>query len=276
MNRVPLDQVIYTFLDVETTGLSASTGDRICEIALLRCRGGQELDAFQTLVNPGRPISPGAQAVNHITDSMVADAPPFGSIAGRALESMEGAVLVAHNASFDLSFINRQLTLLDMPRLDNPVIDTLALARRHYRFPSNSLGNLRRYMGLPQREEHRAMGDVLTLKDVFMRMVADLEGKGVGTLDGLMEAQRSGNRSYKAPEIILPPEVDEALKKGGRMKIRYVSGSRQDTERVIRPLRVEIRGSAVYLVAYCFLRNGERSFLMDRIVEITPLTDNDA
>jgi len=267
MDNANLEKVIFTFVDVETTGLNPSYGDRICEIGLLRWKDGEELASFQSLVNPGRPISPGAQAVNNITDAMVADAPSFEGIADRALALMEGTVLVAHNAPFDMSFLNMQLALLRKPELDNRVIDTLALARSQYDMPSNSLGSLRLYMGLAPREEHRAMGDVLILRDVFVRMMKDLKGRGVETLEDLVEAQRRTRRESCGRGVMLPPEIEEAIGRGARMRIRYLSGNQRETERVIRPLEVEVLRDTVYLVAYCYLRKEERTFRMDRIVE---------
>lgn len=269
-----MDEVLFTFLDLETTGLNSAIrgGDRICEIGLLRCRGGEEIAAYHSLINPGRPISPAAQAVNHITDDMVADAPPFSKIVEKALPLLEDAVLVAHNAPFDLSFLNVQLSLLVIPELKNQVVDTLPLARSLYGFPSNSLGNLRRYMGLNIRGEHRAMEDVLTLRDVFLHILADLKEKGVGTLKQLKELQEKGSLGYYRGAIILPPEMEEALRRAEDVRIRYVSAGMRPTERVIRPLKVEARGGSVYLVAYCYLRREERAFRLDRIVEMTPLT----
>lgn len=274
MNGIGLDEVLFTFLDVETTGLNPAVrgGDRICEIGLLRCRGGEELAAYHTLINPGRPITAGAQAVNHITDDMVADAPPFSGIVKKALAFLEDAVLVAHNAPFDMSFLNLQLSILRMPELKNTVVDTLPLVRSLYRFPSNSLGSLRRYMGLDVRAEHRAMEDVRTLRGVFMHMVTELKGRGVETLEQLRQVQEKGSLGFYRGAVILPPEIEEAVRKAEDVRIRYVSAGGLYTERVIRPREVEVRGGSVYLVAYCYMRREERSFRLDRIVEMTSLT----
>lgn len=70
-----IEDTTLGFLDVETTGLSSSYGDKICEIGFLKCRGDKVIDSFETLINPKRPISPGASAINGITDDMVVDAP---------------------------------------------------------------------------------------------------------------------------------------------------------------------------------------------------------
>src|SRR5512142_226372 len=104
-----LDDLTLAFLDVETTGLNAYLGDRICEIAIVRSFRDEVETRYQTLVNPGRRISPGAAAVNHITDEDVADAPRFWVIAEAVRELLEGAIVVCHNAPFDLSFVTTEM-----------------------------------------------------------------------------------------------------------------------------------------------------------------------
>jgi len=84
-----LDSRTLAFLDVETTGLSSWFGDRICEIAILRCQGMEILDCFDTLVNPIRPISPGAARVNGLMDADLTGAPTFAEIAGQVTPRLE-------------------------------------------------------------------------------------------------------------------------------------------------------------------------------------------
>jgi DNA polymerase III epsilon subunit family exonuclease len=124
-----LDEVTFTILDVETTGLNPHFGDRICEIALLRCQGGTEISRFHSLVNPRRPISPGAFAANRIKDEDLIDAPLFSEIAATVLQVIGDSVIAAHNAPFDLAFLASELTISRLPLVDNPVVDTLALSR---------------------------------------------------------------------------------------------------------------------------------------------------
>src|SRR4051812_24545616 len=95
---VPLYEHTFAVVDVETTGLSARTGDKICEVAVVIARGGKIVDQLQTLVNPQKPISRGAAAVNGISEAMVRNAPTFKQVAPRVIEALDGAVLVAHNA----------------------------------------------------------------------------------------------------------------------------------------------------------------------------------
>src|SRR5438445_9121835 len=109
VRELPLHEHTFAVVDVETTGLSARMGDRICELAVVIVRGGQIVGQLQSLVNPQKPISRGAAAVNGISDSMVRDAPAFRKVAPELVKALDGAVLVAHNASFDLSFISSEL-----------------------------------------------------------------------------------------------------------------------------------------------------------------------
>src|ERR671931_409661 len=76
----PLDELAFTFVDVETTGLDPAMGDRVCEIALLRVQGGREITRFESLVHPQRPMHPGALAVHGITDAMLVGAPIFATL----------------------------------------------------------------------------------------------------------------------------------------------------------------------------------------------------
>src|SRR5438876_9655365 len=144
VRELPLHEHTYAVVDVETPGLSARMGDRICKVAVVLARGGQILDQVQTLVNPQKPISRGASAVNGISDKMVRDSPTFRQVAPALVQALDGAVLVAHNASFDMSFISAELRAAGFAPPPGPVVDTLALARRCYTFPSNRLGDVAR------------------------------------------------------------------------------------------------------------------------------------
>jgi len=133
--------------DVETTGLSPSDGHRICEIALLRFLRGTVIDSFVSLVNPLRPIDPGAQAVNGITDAMVAGAPAFADLFPAIVAFLGDDPLVFHNAPFDLSFLRAEARLAGGTWPTNRVLDTLPLARRTGRFRSHSLSSICRELG---------------------------------------------------------------------------------------------------------------------------------
>lgn len=257
-------------VDVETTGLSPRYGDRIVEIAVLRYDGGAEV-AFQSLVNPRRAISPGASAVHGITQAMVDSAPLFGEVADRIWPFLDGAVLVAHNAPFDLSFLNAERAYLGLPPLANRVVDTLALARRHFRFPSNSLGLIARSLGIPAPVQHRAMADVRITLKVLERFAEELKPLGMASLDSLSIPPPSPvDRDGPVP---LPPPIAEALAAGGRLSIRYLSAQQGETVREVEPLEIIPQGDYLYLRAFCHLRGDERTFRLDRIIEMLPISE---
>jgi DNA polymerase-3 subunit epsilon len=266
---VRLDEVTFSVLDVETTGLAPQFGDRVCEVALLRFRGDRELDQFHTLVNPQRPISPGAFAVNGIRDQDLADAPVFAEIAPGLLDLLEGSTLVAHNAPFDLAFLALEFQICGLPLTVDAIVDTLALARRCYRFPSNGLQNVAGFLGVHTTGQHRALPDVVTTKMVLECFLADLRQKGIVSLAGLLAAQGGPIGSPRREATPLPPVVEEALGSGRRLLLRYVSADGEETQRVVTPLRVAAHAGYLYLVAMCHLRREERTFRLDRIVEIS-------
>ncbi len=150
-------------IDVETTGLSPADGHRVCEIALLRFLRGTVVDSLVSLVDPLRPISPGASAVNGITDPMVAGAPTFADLFPRIAAFVGDDVLVFHNAPFDLSFLRHESRLAGERWPGNPVVDTLALARRTRMFRDHSLSALCARYGIgavemPVQEAYAAAG----------------------------------------------------------------------------------------------------------------------
>ena len=101
----PDQETPLVVLDTETTGLSPAMGHRIVEVAAVRMQGWQVTATFNSLVNPGRPMDPGASRVNGIYDHDLVSAPSFADIAGELHSMLDGAVLVAHNARFDAAFL---------------------------------------------------------------------------------------------------------------------------------------------------------------------------
>ena len=116
----------FTVFDTETTGMSP-VSDRIVEIAAVRIEPDGGRSAFQSLVNPLRSIPPGAVATHHITEEMVAPAPTFREVGARFLEFAKGSQLVAHNARFDLAFLQESLNREGLPLWDGKTIDTIRI-----------------------------------------------------------------------------------------------------------------------------------------------------
>jgi DNA polymerase-3 subunit epsilon len=251
-------------VDVETTGLSPRYGDRIVEIALLRLGAGRE-ERFQSLVNPDRFISPRATAIHGITEEMVARAPRFGDLARRIWPLLDGAVLIGHNLPFDWSFLAAERRRLGLPPLDNPLIDTLTIARRHFTFTRNSLAAVSLELGLDVPVRHRAMADVITTWEVLKHFRRALAERGITALEALYLPVPAAEEDDRPP---LPPELAEALGSRRRLKLRYVSSHRVETVREVEPLEVMPLGDYLYLRAFCHLRGDERTFRLDRVVAL--------
>jgi DNA polymerase-3 subunit epsilon len=266
-----LAETTFVVFDVETTGLSPAYGHRVCEVACLRLCNGVEIAHFESLVDPERPISEGAYYVNKITPQMLAGAPTFDAVAGPLLSLMEDAVLVGHNAPFDLGFLAAELEIARLAPPEGQVVDTLALARRTYGFARNGLSIVASALGLVTGPAHRAMGDVCTTRHVLERILWDLEARwGVTTL-GQLIAFQGGPIPYPQPHVLpLPPTIAEALESGGRVVMRYVDARGQETVRAIRPLRVHEQRGLLYLVAHCYRADALRTFRLDRVIELAP------
>jgi DNA polymerase-3 subunit epsilon len=173
-------EIPYVAVDVETTGLAPAEGHRVCEIAMLRFLRGTVVDSFVSFVNPLRAISPGAMAVNGITDAMVAEAPTFSDLFPRIVAFLGEDLLVFHNAPFDLSFLHMESRLAGGVWPGNPVIDTLALARRTRMFRDHSLSAICRRLGI-EAAFHRAEADAYAAGKLLTALAA---GGRVGPLPG--------------------------------------------------------------------------------------------
>ncbi len=276
MRYLSPSEVPFAFLDVETTGLDPATGDRVCEIAVLKTVDGEEVDRFVTLVNPGRSIPLGAVTVHGITDAMVSRAPFFRDIAGDLLSFIKGAVIVAHNARFDLGFLRMELSNLGLTLPETDVIDTLGIARRYYSFASNSLGQIARDIGLPAASAHRALADVQTTRSVFEYFLMDLNRRGI-RLKRLKDVLKLQGETVvveeEATQMVVPWEIEETLRVRGKLRIKYLSAYRNETTtRVIEPLEISARRGGTYLYAYCHMRKERCTFRLDRILDMQIIT----
>jgi len=169
-----LPELPYVAIDVETTGLAPADGHRVCEIALLRFLRGTVVDSLVSLVNPLRPISPGASAVNGITDAMVVHAPTFSDLFPRILDFLGEDMLVFHNAPFDLSFLRMEARYAGGEWPGNTVIDTLALARRTRLFRDHSLSAICDRLGI-EAAFHRAEADAYAAGKLLLALAESVK-----------------------------------------------------------------------------------------------------
>lgn len=183
----------FIYYDTETTGISPAK-DKITEIAAYDA--GRDL-TFSELVNPGMPIPLESSQITGITDDMVKDKPLFAEVGPRFLEFCEGdAVLIAHNNdAFDIKFLQNEFAFADIPFPEFKYIDTLKWARK-YRpdLPRHALQYLREVYGLEANNAHRALDDVIMLRNLFSLMIDDLPPKTVYNL-----SQQKGPRLRKMP-----------------------------------------------------------------------------
>lgn len=268
----PIEQLPLTFFDVETTGLSPASGHRICELALLQMRGDQIEASYEQLINPQRPLDPGAFAVNQISTEMLRDAPVFAEISDQIIELVGTSVLVAHNAMFDVSFLNHELRRVDRVLQPLPVLDTLRLARRLLRRSSYSLDSLAYdlHLDLPV---HRAMSDVRALVGLFRYLYYErLCVEDIHTLADVLRFQRGLLPGETEPTP--PPLIAQAIREGRLLRIVYRSRSTPDPhERTIQPREVTQERKGLYLLAYCYLRDDERLFAIERIESMELVTE---
>ncbi len=197
ITRAHLDELAYVVFDTETTGLLPDQGDEVVQIAAVRIVAGKRVrgEAFDLLVNPGRPIPPGSTAIHGVTDDMVAGAPRILEAVERFHRFAEGAVLVAHNAPFDMEFLYRREKQIGKSFV-NPVLDTVSLSAVVFGpWEEHSLDELTERLGvdLPEDLRHTALGDAVATAEVFLKLKTILAGKGLERFeDVLTEVRRHG------------------------------------------------------------------------------------
>ncbi len=179
----------FACLDTETTGLSPLGGGKICEVAVSVTQGGVLLEEFSTLLNPGMPMSPEVVNIHGITNEMVSGAPFFADVAPKLLSLLDGCVLVAHNADFDLTFLRAEFSSCGLRLPEAPVLDTLKMARKSGLFAKNNLGCVAEQLGISCQGWHRAMADTKMAEQIFYYFLNRLYAQGVRTVEELQKFQ---------------------------------------------------------------------------------------
>ncbi|WP_051297742.1 DEDD exonuclease domain-containing protein [Brevibacterium album] len=227
----PLRTVDFVVVDLETTGASGNAND-ITEIGAVRVCGGEVRGEFQTLVRPeGTAISPFVTRLTGITNAMVADAPPLSAVLPSFLEFAAGAVLVAHNAPFDIGFLRRACARLDYPWPAPRVLDTVVLARKllpRSQVRDHKLATLARHFSAQVSPDHRALSDARATVDVLHGLFGILGSHGVETLEELDTVRGAGwsrrrRKTHLADGLPHAPGVYTFL--DGSRRVLYIGSS---------------------------------------------------
>ena len=189
-----LEEETYVVFDVETTGLSA-VYDTIIELAAVKVKGGEIIDKFEAFANPHRPLSATIIELTGITDDMLQDAPDVVDVIRDFREWIGDDILVAHNASFDMGFLNvAYKKLLEVDKAKNPVIDTLELGRFLYpEFKNHRLNTLCKKFDIELTQHHRAIYDTEATAYLLLKMLKDAAEKGIQYHDELNENMGQSN-----------------------------------------------------------------------------------
>ena len=165
------DGATFVAFDTETTGLKADKA-KLLEIGAVSFNKDGVIGTFEQLINPCCPIPPEAERVNHISQEMVQDAPLEEQVLPDFLSFIGNSVLIAHNAGFDLAFINTALQRAGYNRLRNYTTDTLQLARSVFpQLCSHTLQFLASYFKIEVHNAHRALDDAMVCKDFFIKCI---------------------------------------------------------------------------------------------------------
>lgn len=199
-----LSDASYLVFDTETTGLYPNEGDEIISIGAVIVEKGKILEEprFHEMVNPGRPVSPQTEKITGITDEMLVDKPELIPVLLRFLRFTGARIMVAHNASFDLAFINNRLGEAIGRRIVNPVIDTVLLTSSlYYALGDYSLESLAPRFNLSLEGRHDALGDAAIAASLFICLLAELEAIGVKNLPSLIRHLEDSNPARGYPPV---------------------------------------------------------------------------
>jgi DNA polymerase III subunit epsilon len=225
-----LEDATYVVVDLETTGLRPGSS-QICEIGAVRVAGFEIVDEFETLVDPRERLSPVVSSLTGLSDGMLRGAPPPAVAVQRFLAFAGDAVLVAHNARFDLSFLDRETERLTGSRLGNPVVDTVSLARRLVggRVPGASLAHLSHWVGTSVEPCHRALPDAQATAEVLLRLIGLAQERGARTVADLVAlAATRTRRVYDKRHLVhgAPPRPGVYVWRDRNELVLYVGRAR--------------------------------------------------
>jgi DNA polymerase-3 subunit epsilon len=257
----PIAEAPLAFVDLEMTGLDA-TKDRVLEVCVERVVNDAVVDRLETLVRP-EDGTLGNETVHGIGADALATAPTFADVAERVLALLDGAVVVAHAAPYDVAFLSAELSRLGVEVDLGFHLDTLTLSRRAFGYPSHALAALAKTLEIDPGRAHRAGDDVRVLRGVFRALMKEL-----------VPATPRDLWHVKIGKRVARPALVETLKRAAGhpdpVRIRYrPSGKRPvDLVLVVRQVRTELDPPRV--LGYLLPSRGQKELRTDRILSVSP------
>jgi DNA polymerase-3 subunit epsilon len=247
--EVPLELARFVVVDLETTGLRPGQS-RICEIGAVRVDGLAPAGTFETLVDPGEPLPRLVASLTGIADADLAEAPGPAEAVRRFLAFAGDSVLVAHNARFDLAFLDREVERLTGRRVAAPVVDTVGLARRLLagRVSRASLASLSHFFGTSVRPCHRALPDAQATAEVLIGLLGVAQERGAETIADLCRlAAPRRRRVYDKRSLAFgaPSRPGVYLFRGAGDQVLYVGRARELRARLRSYFRTDRQRPAV-------------------------------
>jgi len=248
----------YVVLDLETTGLDRQ-GDKIIEIAMIKFKDNEVSFSTETLINPGIHIPESASRVNHIYDEDVKNAPKIEDVIEAVNEFIEDLPIVAHNASFDVSFLAREMSNAGISR-KLEYVDTISLCRKVLNLKSNSLDAVSKHLQLSREETHRAMSDSVATAEILQyclnKQISEHEERQARKKEEKARMEEWRHKSYAAS-----PLLDVGIAFTGEFSV-----SREDMEKAAKKVGALVKTSISRKVNYLVLGdisnyiNGSKKF----------------
>ncbi len=258
---LPIGEAPLAFVDLEMTGLDASV-DRVVEVCIERVVGSKSVETLTSLVFPSERIG-GASHVHGLNAETLAGAPPFADLAEGIVRLLDGAILVAHAAEWDIRFLNAELARCGITVDLTYFLDTLTLSRRAFAFHSHSLDSLCKEFGIDRGQAHRAASDVAALRVVFDRCVTVLSPVNVRDLWEVRIAERRARSAIVSA-------CTAAVEHAAPVTLMY-RPSRRGPEPLLMIL-TEIRSDLdpPKVIGYQLPGRGRRELRTDRILRVDP------
>lgn len=273
MSSGTFDALDFVVLDLETTGLSRN--DEVVEAGAVRWRAGRVGESWVALCRPEGGLPEASVRIHGITDDLVRSAPPFAEVLPGLRDFLGARIVVGHHARFDHAFLDRACRRAGLPPPDAGLWCTVRLSRRLFpELPRHDLDSLCVTHGIRRGAAHRALDDARATADLLGILLERAEALGWSAAETGRLARPPGP-APAAPRVWQPGEravLEDAMLTGDRIRLEYVSRRGIRTSRDVVPYSVAGPGGGMRLVAYDLEAGTTRTFRLDRVVLLRPVS----